>query len=204
MVDSATESLARLVAREQELTKRLDQIGADERAAAAAVKEASERLVALERADAGGATKVTAAGRTRAEDELLQARSAALAPWRERQEAVRAAVRDAQAITRQFVDGKPIALDAAAIQGEPVIALRTRGGAVKIVPEPAGTRGGYDDLRRAASREPLGRGLRPLVASIGDLARMAAALGRDQDMIPLRQLRILADLDRGRVRGIER
>ncbi len=102
------------------------------------------------------------------------------------------------------VDGKPIALDAATIGSEPVIELRTRGGEVKIVPEPAGTRGGYDDLRRAASREPLGRGLRPLVASIGDLARMAAALGREQDMTPLRQLRILADLDRGRGRGIER
>ena len=85
-----------------------------------------------------------------------------------------------------------------------MIELRTRGGEVKIVPEPAGTRGGYDDLRRAATREPLGRGLRPLVASIGDLARMAAALGREQDMTPLRQLRILADLDRGRGRGIER
>ena len=56
----------------------------------------------------------------------------------------------------------------------------------------------------AASREPLGRGLRPAVASIGDLARMAAALGREQDMVPLRQLRILAELDRGRVRGLER
>jgi hypothetical protein len=33
---------------------------------------------------------------------------------------------------------------------------------------------------------------------------MAAALGREQDLGPLRQLRILADLDRGRVRGIER
>ena len=82
--------------------------------------------------------------------------------------------------------------------------LRGRGGELKIVANPAGTRGGYDDLRRAASREPLGRGLRPLVASIGDLARMAAALGRERDMVPLRQLRILADLDRGRVRGIER
>jgi hypothetical protein len=102
------------------------------------------------------------------------------------------------------VDGKPIALDAVTIRVEPAIELRTRGGEVKIVPEPAGTRGGYDDLRRAASREPLGRGLRPLVASIGDLARMAAALGREQDMIPLRQLRILADLGRGRGRGIER
>jgi hypothetical protein len=102
------------------------------------------------------------------------------------------------------VDGQPIALDAATIRGVAVIELRTRGGQVKIVAEPAGTRGGYDDLRRAASREPLGRGLRPLVASIADLARMAAALGREHDVKPLRQLRILADLDRGRSRGIER
>jgi hypothetical protein len=102
------------------------------------------------------------------------------------------------------VDGQPLALDAATIRAETVIELRTRGGQVRIVPEPAGTRGGYDDLRRAATREPLGRGLRPLVASIGDLGRMAAARGRDQDLVPLRQLRILADLDRARVRGIER
>jgi hypothetical protein len=104
----------------------------------------------------------------------------------------------------ESVDGHPIALDAATIHGEPVIALRTRGGEVKIVPEPVGTRCGYDDLRRAATREPVGRGLRPLVASIGDLARMAAALGREQELGPLRQLRILADLDRRRTREIER
>jgi hypothetical protein len=102
------------------------------------------------------------------------------------------------------VDGRPIALKAATIDAEPVIELLTRGGEVKIVPDPAGTRGGYDDLRRAASREPLGRGLRPLVASIADLARMAAALGREHELVPLRQLRILADLDRGRIREIER
>jgi hypothetical protein len=102
------------------------------------------------------------------------------------------------------VDRRPIALDLTIVRDEPVIELRSRAGELKIVPEPAGTRGGYDDLRRAASREPLGRGLRPLVASIGDLARMAAARGREQDLSPLRQLRILADLDRGRTRGIER
>ena len=43
------------------------------------------------------------------------------------------------------------------------------------VPEPSGTRRGYDDLRRGASREHLGEGLRPEVASVADLARMAAA-----------------------------
>jgi hypothetical protein len=86
----------------------------------------------------------------------------------------------------------------------PVLELRTSVGELKIVPEPVGTRGGYDDLRRAATREPIGRGLRPRVASIGDLARMLAALGRDQDLPPLKQLRTLAELERTLVRGIER
>jgi hypothetical protein len=86
----------------------------------------------------------------------------------------------------------------------PVLELRTRAGELKIVPEPAGTRGGYDDLRRAATREPIGKGLRPSVASIGDLARMLAALGREQDVPPLQQLRYLRELERSLVRGIER
>jgi hypothetical protein len=86
----------------------------------------------------------------------------------------------------------------------PVLELRTDAGEMKIVPEPAGTRGGYDDLRRAATREPIGKGLRPSVASIGDLARMVAALGREQDIPPLQQLRTLAELERSLVRGIER
>ena len=72
------------------------------------------------------------------------------------------------------------------------------------MPEPAGTRGGYDDLRRAASREPIGKGLRPSVASISDLARMAATLNREQDLPKLLQLRKLRELERGLSREIER
>lgn len=68
-------------------------------------------------------------------------------------------------------------------------------GELKIVPEPEGTRG-YDDLRRAATREPLGRGLRPSVASTGDLARMLAALERDEDRPKLHALRQVAELER--------
>ena len=64
---------------------------------------------------------------------------------------------------------------------QPVIELTTDHGELKVVPTPAGTRG-YDDLRRAANREPLGRGVRPSVASIGDLARMASALGGEQHL----------------------
>src|SRR5205823_11849170 len=94
-------------------------------------------------------------------------------------------------------DGRDPALDEATVVGEPVLEFRTSKGELKVVPEPAGTRRGYDDLRRAATREPIGKGLRPAVASLGDLARMLAALGREQDQTPLQQLRTLADLERG-------
>jgi hypothetical protein len=103
----------------------------------------------------------------------------------------------------QRQDGKRPALERD-LARQPVLELRTDGGELKVVPEPVGTRGGYDDLRRAATREPIGRGLRPRVASIGDLARMLAALGREQDVPPLQQLRTLAELERSLVRGIER
>lgn len=102
------------------------------------------------------------------------------------------------------VDRKRLALDEATIRDEPLIELSSPAGELKVVPEPVGTRGGYDDLRRAATREPIGRGLRPRVASIGDLARMLAALGREQDLPALQQLRHLRELERSLVRGIER
>ncbi len=63
------------------------------------------------------------------------------------------------------------------------------------MPQPEGTRG-YDDLRRAAIREPLGRGLRPSVASTGDLARMLAALGREENRPKLQALPQIAELER--------
>ncbi len=78
---------------------------------------------------------------------------------------------------------------------DPVLTLESDYGELKIVPFPEGTRG-YDDLRRAATREPLGRGLRPSVASTGDLARMLAALGRDEDRPKLQALRQVAELER--------
>jgi hypothetical protein len=83
---------------------------------------------------------------------------------------------------------------------EPVIEFHTSHGELKVVPEPAGTRG-YDDLRRAATREHLGQGLRPAVASTGDLSRMLSALGREEDMPKVLALRRLAELEMSR--GIE-
>lgn len=93
-------------------------------------------------------------------------------------------------------DGREPSIGADATAMDDVIQLETDRGELKIVLEPVGTRG-YDDLRRAATREPLGRGVRPSVASIDDLARMLAALGREEDRMKLRALRRLAELERG-------
>jgi transcriptional regulator with XRE-family HTH domain len=102
-------------------------------------------------------------------------------------------------------DRKPLDLSRPA---GPVVELKTRVGELKLVPEPTGSRG-WDDLRRRAQREPLGRGLRPRVAAVDDLARMLGALDRDQDLERLLRLRRLITLERqldpelGRGRGIE-
>jgi len=83
---------------------------------------------------------------------------------------------------------------------QPVLELQTEAGELRIVPEPAGTRG-YDDLRRRATREPIGHGLRPSVASPDDHARMLAALDRQQDQVPLQTMQRLIELERELHRG---
>lgn len=100
-------------------------------------------------------------------------------------------------------DGRELSLNPQTLAGEPVQELETRHGKLKLVPEPPGTRG-YDDLRRAATREPIGRGVRPSVASVGDLARMLSALQDEERLPQLMQLRRITELERGRTRGIER
>jgi hypothetical protein len=100
------------------------------------------------------------------------------------------------------VDGKPLSLERG-LPEDPVLELETDAGELKIVPKPAGTRG-YDDLRRDASREPLGSGLRPSVASLGDAARMLAARGRDEDLARLRTVRRVIELERQLGLGLER
>lgn len=104
-------------------------------------------------------------------------------------------------VDARLANGNRPALDRD-LHADAVLDLRTGAGELKLVPEPNGTRGGYDDLRRAATREPIGRGLRPRVASIGDLARMLAARGREQDKSLLQQLRHLRELERSLGRGL--
>jgi hypothetical protein len=101
-----------------------------------------------------------------------------------------------EAINARRNGGRAPALETINFEAEPVVALRSDRGEVKVVPFPEGTRG-YDDLRRAATREPIGRGLRPSVASPGDLARMLSALGREQDIPKLIMMRRLIELERG-------
>jgi hypothetical protein len=82
--------------------------------------------------------------------------------------------------------------------GDEIIELSTSAGALKLVPSPAGAPAGFSDLRRAATQEHLGHALRPLVASTGDLARMAAAVHREQDIARLPELRRVMELEANR------
>jgi hypothetical protein len=97
-------------------------------------------------------------------------------------------------------DGKAPVLERDLV-GRGVLELTTEAGELKIVPEPAGTRG-YDDLRRRAEKQPLGHGLWPSVASVDDHARMLAALGREQDREPLMTIQRVIELERELRRGL--
>jgi len=92
-------------------------------------------------------------------------------------------------------DGRELVLTDRGMSEEKVIALSTGFGALNIVGTPAGVARGCVDLRRAATRENLGHGLQPYVASAGDLAGMAAALHRDQDIARLPELRRIMELE---------
>ena len=87
---------------------------------------------------------------------------------------------------------------------EPVLRLRTSMGELNVVAEPAGTRRGFDDLRRGATEEHIGAGLRPRVASVADLARMSAALAHELGREPGREAERLRQLAVERSRELRR
>ena len=97
--------------------------------------------------------------------------------------------------------GAEAELDAETLVAEDVISLRTRAGELNLVAAPAGVPGGFADLRRAATREDLGHWVRPLVASTADLARMTAALRREQDVERLPELRRIVEFE-AELRGV--
>ena len=74
------------------------------------------------------------------------------------------------------------------------LSIPTPRGELTITAVPSGT-SGYEDLRRAAQREPLGQGIRAPVASAPDLIRSFS--GEGQNIVLEQRLRRLVDLDRG-------
>ena len=96
-------------------------------------------------------------------------------------------------------DGRALSL-AEVATGTP-LALESNHGEINVVPVPLGTRG-YDDLRRAARHEPLGKGLRVRVASPGDLVRMLSALAREDDALRIEMMQRVVELDRGLELGL--
>lgn len=69
-------------------------------------------------------------------------------------------------------------------------------GQIKAREVPEGTKG-HRDLRRRAERVHLGGGLRPSVASPGDLVRLMEARGRPEETEQLEAMRRVVELDQG-------
>jgi hypothetical protein len=99
------------------------------------------------------------------------------------------------------VDGGDLVVSEQSLSDNNVLELATPYGELKVVTAPAGVPRGFVALRAAATKENLGHGLQPYVASAGDLSAMAAALHRDQDVARLPQLRRIMELevDRGTI-----
>ena len=103
------------------------------------------------------------------------------------------------ALEAQRTDGGELRVSTQTLKHEAIIGLQTSYGDVNLVATPAGVARGYPDLYRAATIEPLGHGLRPCVASAGDLAAMADALHRDQDLEHLPELQRIMELELDRL-----
>lgn len=109
-------------------------------------------------------------------------------------ESLRRLRRALEGLNARRVDGQPLDVTDLDPQREPVIELTSDAGEIKIVPEPAGTRG-YEDLRFRANYEALGHGVRPAVASPSDLVRMMEALDRQPDPLVLETMRRVLELE---------
>lgn len=109
---------------------------------------------------------------------------------RENLERLAAALHELGARLRTSTDpeGVPFSVDPEMLTGADMWTLTTSAGDLDLCFTPAGTRG-YDDLRREASRERLGRGLTVTVASLRDVIRSKEAAGRDKDLAQLPLLR---------------
>jgi hypothetical protein len=116
-------------------------------------------------------------------------------------ERLRDALKDLDA---RRVDRRRLVVDEESLRAERVLPLRTAFGELNVVAEPAGTRRGFNDLRRTATLEHVGEGLRLRVASVPDLARMSAALAHELGRQPGRDAERLAQLEIERSRELRR
>lgn len=105
----------------------------------------------------------------------------------ENYEALAGALRELGAQLRGAPPGIPFQLDARSIKQGDSFTFITIAGDLDCLGTPAGTQG-YPDLRKDATEEDLGEGLRVLVASIDDLLRMKRAAGRPKDLIEVEVL----------------
>ncbi len=93
------------------------------------------------------------------------------------------------------IDGPDFVLDPEQFRAVNVVTLSTAFGELKLVAAPAGVPRGYEAHKAGASTEHLGGGLRPEIASTGDLIAMAAALRREQDLERIPALRRILELE---------
>ena len=96
------------------------------------------------------------------------------------------------ALNARTLKNKQLRLDPGE-QPKGITRMLTRSGPLNIVLAPAGTNG-YDDLRRRAVREPLGFGVRTMLASLDDIIRVTAATGGEKERERLPRLHRLLDL----------
>jgi len=92
-------------------------------------------------------------------------------------------------------DGRAVRVNPVDLRADHVVTLTTTFGELKLIAAPAGVPRGYDALKAGASPEHLGGGLRPEIASTGDLIAMAAALRREQDLARIPALRRILELE---------
>lgn len=111
---------------------------------------------------------------------------------RESCQALAFALREIDAVPREWPDGVPFVLDERTLELGDTFTFSTRYGNLDCLATPAGT-GGYADLARHAALVDLGEGLLVRFSSIDDLMRMKRASGRPKDLIELEVLAAVAE-----------
>ena len=110
-----------------------------------------------------------------------------------------AALEELHAAIRTGVGEPPVPLpaDPRLLARTEILNLSTDAGDLDITVRPDGT-SGYEDLKQAAHRQPLGEGLQIAIASLPDIIRSKTAAGRAKDLAALPQLHAALERQRDR------